>query len=68
VKAGLTTLPKINEGVQLTELLNSLESAVAILESKSYTVSDTLVIAIERARAAHSTFITEEAGTNAELD
>ena len=66
VKAGLTTLPKINEGVQLTELLNSLESAVATLESKSYTVSDTLVIAIERARAAHSAFTTDEGGTDAD--
>ena len=62
VKAGLTTLPTTNE-VRLTELLNSLESAVATLVSKSYTVSDTLTIAIQGARVALSD-ITEKAGTD----
>jgi hypothetical protein len=57
VRAGLTTLPsqRTIEGeneARLTELLNSLESAVATLESKSYTALDTLTIAIEGARAA----------------
>ena len=62
VKAGLTTLPTTNE-VRLTELLNSLESVVATLVSKSYTVSDTLTIAIEGARAALSS-TTEKVGTD----
>ena len=57
VRAGLTTLPsqrtiEAENEVRLTELLNSLESTVAILESKSYTALDTLTIAIEGARAA----------------
>jgi hypothetical protein len=63
VRAGLTTLPRINEDQQLTELLNSLENTVAILESKSYTALDTLVIAIEGARVALS-HTTSEAGTD----
>ena len=63
VRAGLTTLPRINEDQQLTELLSSLENTIAILESKSYTVSDTLVIAIERARAVLSTSTDDITGT-----
>jgi len=64
VKAGLTTLPKINEEVRLMELLNSLESAVDDLNFKSFTVYDTLIIAIEGVRVAllHST--TKEGGTD----
>jgi len=62
VRAGLTTSQRINEEVQLTELLNSLENVVATLISKSYTVSDTLIIAIQGARAALSD-TTQEAGT-----
>lgn len=62
VKAGLTTLPTTNEA-RLTELLNSLESVVATLVSKSYTVSDTLTIAIQGARVALSN-TTKEAGTD----
>jgi hypothetical protein len=62
VKAGLTTLPTTNE-VRLMELLNSLESVVATLVSKSYTVSDTLTIAIQGARAVLSN-ITEKDGTD----
>ena len=64
VRAGLTTSQRINEEVQLTELLNSLESAVATLISKSYTVSDTLVIAIQGARAALSDTVIEGRGTD----
>jgi hypothetical protein len=64
VRAGLTTLPRTNADRQLTELLNSLESAVANLNSKSYTVLDTLAIAIAGARAALSTTQIEEGGTN----
>jgi hypothetical protein len=63
VRAGLTTSQRINEEVQLTELLSSLESAVATLISKSYTVSDTLIIAIQGARVALSD-ITQEGGTD----
>ena len=44
VKAGLTTSPITNEA-RLTELLNSLESVVASLVSKSFTVLDTLTTA-----------------------
>jgi hypothetical protein len=64
VRAGLTTSQRINEEVQLTELLNSLESAVATLISKSYTVSDTLVIAIQGARVALSNTVIEGRGTD----
>jgi hypothetical protein len=49
--------------VQLTELLNSLESVVADLNSKSYTVLDTLIIAIQQARVALSGTAIDEAGT-----
>jgi hypothetical protein len=63
VRAGLTTL-QITQEAQLTELLNSLESVVATLVSKSYTVSDTLVIAIEGARAAVSSITELEGGTD----
>ena len=44
VRAGLTTLQITNEA-RLTELLNSLESVVASLVSKSCTVLDTLTTA-----------------------
>ena len=64
VRAGLTTSQRINEEVQLTELLSSLESAVATLISKSYTVSDTLIIAIQGARAALSDTVIEGRGTD----
>ena len=67
VKAGLTTLPTTNE-VRLMELLNSLESAVATLVSKSYTVSDTLTIALEGARAALSAGTESINGTDVKLD
>jgi hypothetical protein len=62
VRAGLTTSQRINEEVQLTELLSSLENAVATLISKSYTVSDTLIIAIQGARAALSNIVIEGRG------
>jgi hypothetical protein len=62
VKAGLTT-SQITQDQQLSELLNSLESAVESLNYKSFTVYDTLVIAIERTRAAHSGTVIEEVGT-----
>jgi hypothetical protein len=62
VRAGLTTSQRINEEVQLTELLSSLESAVATLISKSYTVCDTLVIGIQGARVALSNTAIEGRG------
>ncbi len=49
--------------VQLTELLSSLESVVADLNSKSYTALDTLAIAIQGARVALSATAIDEAGT-----
>ena len=63
VKAGLTTLQRTSRDLQLTELLNSLESVVADLNSKSYTVLDTLIIAIQQARVALSGTAIDEAGT-----
>ena len=64
VSQGLTTLQETNRDLQLTELLNSLESVVADLNSKSYTVLDTLIIAIQQARVALSGTQIEEAGTD----
>jgi hypothetical protein len=61
VKAGLTTLPTTQDQ-RLSELLNSLESAVENLNYKSFTAYDTLVIAIEQTRAALSDTLIEEDG------
>ena len=63
VRAGLTTSQRTDRDHQLTELLNSLESVVADLNSKSYTALDTLVIAIQGARVALSASTIEKAGT-----
>ena len=63
VRAGLTTSQITNEA-RLTELLNSLESVVANLNYKSFTVYDTLVIATENLRVALSNIATEEVGTD----
>ena len=63
LKVGLTTWQRTDRDRQLTELLNSLESVVADLNSKSYTVLDTLIIAIQEARVALCDTTTEEAGT-----
>jgi len=49
---------------RLTELLNSLESAVQALNFKSFTVYDTLNTAIEDLRAALLPTTEEEAGTD----
>jgi hypothetical protein len=69
VRAGLTTspdrlIPKEDPLVQLSALLNSLESEVERLNYKSFTVYDTLVIAIEAMRVALSNTQTEEDGTD----
>jgi hypothetical protein len=64
VSQGLTTLQGTNRDLQLTELLSSLESVVADLNSKSYTVLDTLIIAIQEARVALSGTAIDEAGTD----
>jgi hypothetical protein len=63
VRAGSTTLQGTSKDHQLTELLNSLESVVADLNSKSYTVLDTLIIAIQQARVALSDTQIEKGGT-----
>jgi hypothetical protein len=63
VRAGLTT-SQITQDQRLTELLNSLESVVERLNFKSFTVYDTLVIAIEEMRAALSDTLIEEGGTD----
>ena len=64
VKAGLTTLQRTDRDQALTELLNSLESVVADLNSKSYTALDTLAIAIQGARAALSNTTEQGLGTD----
>lgn len=64
VKAGLTTLQRTERDQALMELHNSLENAVADLNSKSYTVLDTLTIAIDRVRAALSVTTTDTGGTD----
>jgi hypothetical protein len=63
VKAGLTT-SQITQDHQLTELVNSLEREVERLNYKSFTVYDTLVIAIEAMRVALSDTLIEEDGTD----
>ena len=65
VRVGLTTL-QITQDQRLTELLNSLEREVENLNYKSFTVYDTLVIAIEAMRVALSDTVTEEGGTDAD--
>jgi hypothetical protein len=69
VRAGLTTslareTLRENQLVQLSELLNSLESVVENLNYKSFTVYDTLNIAIEEVRAALLPTQIDEAGTD----
>jgi len=64
VKAGLTTLQRTDRDLQLTELLSSLENVVADLNSKSYTVLDTLIIAIQGARVALSASTPSTDGTD----
>jgi hypothetical protein len=66
VSQGLTTLQRTSRDQALTELLNSLESVVADLNSKSYTALDTLAIAIQGARVALSATAIDEAGTDAD--
>ena len=66
VSQGLTTSQRTSRDQALTDLLNSLENAVADLNSKSYTALDTLAIAISGARAALSATATDEAGTDAD--
>jgi hypothetical protein len=66
VRVGLTTSLRTDKDPQLSELLNSLESAVESLQFKSFTVYDTLVIAIEEMRALLSNILTEEGGTDAD--
>jgi len=63
VRAGLTTSQTTPEA-QLMELLNSLESVVDNLNFKSFTVYDTLIIAMEGVRAALSDTPIDEAGTD----
>lgn len=64
VRVGLTTWQGTDKDQALTELLNSLERKVADLNSKSYTVLDTLTIAIQGARVALSSTTTERVGTD----
>ena len=63
VSQGLTTSQRTSRDLALTELLNSLENAVASLNSKSYEALDTLAIAIQGARVALSDTAIDEVGT-----
>jgi hypothetical protein len=63
VRAGLTTSQTTPE-VRLTELLNSLESAVESLNYKSFVAYDTLNTAMENLRVVLSNIVTEEDGTD----
>ena len=63
VRAGLTTSQTTSDQA-LTELLSSLEKAVANLNYKSFTVLDTLNTATQRVSAVLSSTLIEEAGTN----
>ena len=62
VRAGLTTSPTTSDQ-RLTELLNSLESVVASLNYKSFTVLDTLEAGTKAIRALHLDTTNEEDGT-----
>jgi len=64
VRVGLTTTQRTDTDHQLLELLNSLENAVENLNYKSFTVYDTLTIAIEAVRVALSATQADEGGTN----
>ena len=57
-------IAKVDPLAQLSELLNCLESTVEALNYKSYTVYDTLTIAIEAARVALLHTPIEEDGTD----
>ena len=61
VRAGLTTSQTTQEA-QLMELLSSLENVVASLNSKSYTLCDTLSTAIQGVSAVLSDTPTESDG------
>jgi hypothetical protein len=64
VKAGLTTWQGTDTEARLTELVSYLESEVEKLKYKSFTVYDTLNIAIEDLRVALSRSTIEEGGTD----
>ena len=63
VRVGLTT-SQITNDQQLTELLNSLEKTVANLNSKSFTLLDTLNTATQVVSVVLSATPIEEAGTD----
>jgi hypothetical protein len=58
------TTSQTTQEVQLSELLNSLESVVESLNYKSFTAYDTLVTAMEGVRVALSNIATDEVGTD----
>jgi hypothetical protein len=57
-------MQRTNTDHQLSELLNSLENAVENLNYKSFTVYDTLTIAIEGVRVALLPTQTDAVGTD----
>ena len=66
VRVGLTT-SQITQDQRLSELLNSLEREVENLNYKSFTLYDTLVIAIEAMRVALSDTVIEEDGIEKDM-
>lgn len=63
VSQGLTTSQRIDRDLALTELLSCLENVVQDLNSKSFTVLDTLESAIQGVRVALCDTTIEEVGT-----
>jgi hypothetical protein len=57
---------RANQEARLLELLNSLESVVDNLNFKSFTVYDTLIIAMEGVRVALLATPIDEGGTDAD--
>ena len=58
-------IQKENQGQALTELLNSLERKIADLNTKSFTVLDTLTTATQKIEVAlHSNTTDSETGTD----
>ena len=63
VRAGLITSPRTSRDLVLMELLNCLEKKVAELNSKSFTVLDTLEQGTKAMRAERFDSITATTGT-----
>lgn len=62
VSQGLTTTPRTDKDLVLSELLRFLERKIDELNTKSFTVLDTLTTATKAMRAEPYTITTEEDG------